>query len=227
MEQNSDVAQRILQAARKLFFANGYAKTQLRVIASKAGTSESGVLRIFESKMFLLRAVCDSCWAEINAEVERAVVEASERDSDPRNLLLEIMRTVLQFAQTNKPLMTFLYTHFASPEAIGYVPQSEGFGAPYLSSVGREFQRYYDGLERLCTAAVENNPGFGAAGVTPQAMQVFVQAGIYGVQASWYIVDQSQMPDSYRISIEEMVACLRCFLYQNATDQSFGGCHGF
>jgi AcrR family transcriptional regulator len=227
MGQTSDVPQRILQAARKLFFANGYAKTQLRLIASKAGTSESGVLRIFESKMFLLRAVCDSCWAEINAEVERAVAEASERDSDPRNLLLEIMRTVLQFAQTNKPMMTFLYTHFASPEAIGYVPQSAGFDAPSLSSVGREFQQYYGRLEKLCIEVVENNPGFGAAGVTPQAMQVFVQAGIYGVQASWYIVDQSQMPDSHRISIEEMAACLRIFLYQNATLESYGGLNGF
>jgi AcrR family transcriptional regulator len=216
MEQISEVPQRILQAARKLFFEHGYAKAQLRVIASKAGTSESGVLRIFESKMFLLRAVCDSCWAEINAEVEKTLAEAVKRDSDPRSLLLEIMRTVLQFAHTNKPLMTFLYTHFASPEAIGYVPQSAGFDAPNLSSVGKEFQRYYDRIERLCTAVVDDNPGFRAAGVTPQAMQVFVQAGIYGVQASWYIVEQSQMPDSVRISIEEMVACLRCFLFQNA-----------
>jgi AcrR family transcriptional regulator len=216
MEQTSEVPQRILQAARKLFFENGYAKTQLRVIASKAGTSESGVLRIFESKMFLLRAVCDSCWAEINAEVESALAEASKLDSDPRSLLLEIMRTVLKFAQTNKPMMTFLYTHFASPEAIGYVPQNAGFDAPNLSTVGKEFQRYYDRIAMLCAEVVESNPSLRAVGVTSQAMQVFVQAGIYGIQSSWYIVDQSQMADLSKVSIEEMVACLRCFLYQNA-----------
>ena len=227
MEQTSDVHNRILQAARKLFFANGYAKTQLRVIAAKAGTSESGVLRIFASKMFLLRAVCDSCWAEINAEVDKALASISGRDSDPRNLLIEITRTVLHFAQTNKPLMTFLYTHFASPEAIGYIPQDEGFDAPNLSSVGKEFQRYYDRLELLCNAVVENNPGFKAAGVTPQAMQVFVQAGIYGIQASWYLAEQARMPDSCRVSIEEMVACLHCFLYAETQLQSTGGRDGF
>lgn len=215
MEQTSEVAQRILEAARRLFYANGYSKTQLRVIASKAGTSESGVLRIFESKMFLLRAVCDSCWAEINAEVEKALVEAAKRDSDPKSLLLEIMRTVLRIAQADKPMMTFLYTHFATPEAIGYVPQNAGFGAPYLSTVGKEFQRYYDRILSLCKAAVENDPGLKAAGVTPEAMQVFVQAGIYGIQSSWYIVEQSQMANSSKVSIEEMVACLRCFLYKN------------
>jgi AcrR family transcriptional regulator len=217
MRQVSDVPQKILQAARGLFFANGYAKTQLRVIASKAGTSESGVLRIFESKMFLLRAVCDSCWAEINEEVEKALAIASTSDSDPRSLLLEIMRTVLHLAEKNKPMMTFLYTHFASPEAIGYVPQNAGYDVPNLSSAGKEFQRYYDRIAKLCKAVLESNPSFGAAGMTPQAMQVFVQAGIYGMQASWYIVEQGQMPDSSRISIEEMVTCLRCFLYQNAT----------
>ena len=216
MKQSSDVPQKILQAARKLFFEHGYAKTQLRVIASKAGTSESGVLRIFESKMFLLRAVCDACWAEINEEVEKKLAIASQHDSDPRNLLLEIMRAVLHMAQNNKPMMTFLYTHFASPEAIGYVPQNAGYDAPNLSSVGKEFQRYYDRIEKLCVAAVESNPGFKPAGVTPQAVQVFVQAGIYGIQASWYIVEQGQMPDSSKISIDEMVACLRCFLYHNA-----------
>jgi AcrR family transcriptional regulator len=215
MQQISEVPQRIMQAASTLFFANGYAKTQLRVIASKAGTGESGVMRIFESKMFLLRAVCDSCWAEINEEVEKELAIASQRDSDPRNLLLELMRTVLNLAQKNKPMMTFLYTHFASPEAIGYVNQNAGFDAPNLSSIGKEFQRYYDRIGNLCDAVVKKNPGLAAAGVTPQAMQVFVQAGIYGMQASWYIVEQGQIPDSVRISIEEMVACLRCFLYQS------------
>jgi len=215
MEQASEVPRKILNAARKLFLEHGYANTQLRVIASKAGTSESGVLRIFESKMFLLRAVCDSCWAEINDEVEKELVIASQENSDPRSLLLEIMRTVLNLAHKNKSMMTFLYTHFASPEAVGYVNQNVGYDAPNLSSVGKEFQRYYDRIGKLCAEVVEKSPGLGATGVTPQAMQVLVQAGIYGIQASWYIVEQGQMTDASKISIDEMMACLRSFLYRN------------
>jgi hypothetical protein len=112
-------------------------------------------------------------------------------------------------------MMIFLCTHFASPECMAYAPQSVGFDAPNLSTVGKEFQRYCQRLGRLCTAVVENNPAFRTTGITPQAMQVLVQAGIYGAQASWYIAEQSQMPDSYRVSIEEAVACLRLFLFMD------------
>jgi AcrR family transcriptional regulator len=213
--ETTDSSQRIVQAARRLFFARGFAKTQLRAIASEAGTSESGVLRSFDSKIHVLRAVCESCWAEVNAMLDRALAEAAERDADPRSLLVEIMRAVLGFAQANSPMMTFLQTHFASPEAIGFVPSDEGStsGPP---STGREFHRYQARIQQLCAATLEVNAGLAAAGVTVNALTHVVQSAIYGIQASWYISDQERAPESEKLSIDEGVAVLRCLVYQNA-----------
>jgi AcrR family transcriptional regulator len=214
LETAHDPSQRILQAARRLFFARGFAKTQLRAIATEAGTSESGVLRFFESKTFLLRAVCESCWAEVNAMLDERLKQAAERDPDPRSLLVELMRAVLTFARTNEPMMTFLQTHFASPEAIGFIPADNGSNG--LPSAGREFHRYLERIKGLCTDAIEVNPGFVSAGVTVMALTHVAQSAIYGIQASWYISDQEQAPESDKLSIEEGVAVLRCLLYQNA-----------
>ncbi len=86
-EAGSDVSQRVMRAAKQLFFARGFANTPLRAIAKEAGTSESGVLRIYHSKTGLLRAVYAECWAELNVLIEKALVAATKRDSDPRNLL--------------------------------------------------------------------------------------------------------------------------------------------
>jgi AcrR family transcriptional regulator len=214
LETTHDPSQRILQAARRLFFARGFAKTQLRAIATEAGTSESGVLRFFESKIFLLRAVCESCWAEVNAMLDATLAEAAKRDADSRSLLVELMRAVLTFARTNAPMMTFLQTHFASPEAIGYMPAEDG--STGLPSAGREFHRYLGRIRGLCAGVVEANPGFASGGVTVMALTHVVQSAIYGIQASWYITDQEQAPESDKLSIEEGVAVLRCLLYQDA-----------
>ena len=68
VDAGSDVSQRVMRAAKQLFFAKGFAGTPLRAIATEAGTSESGVLRLYHSKNGLLRAVYASCWAEINEQ---------------------------------------------------------------------------------------------------------------------------------------------------------------
>ena len=219
MEQALDPQSRILQAARQLFFARGFAKTQLRAIASEAGTSESGVLRFYESKTVLLRAVCESCWAQVNTILDGALAAAAQRDPDPRNLLVELMRTVLTYAQTDQPMMTFLQTHFASPEAIGFLPPNGGSGEAYLSA-GREFHRYMGRISDLCGHVVAQRPGFAATGVTVLALPHVVQSAIYGLQASWYIADQEQAPASAKLSVEEGVAVLRCLLYQNVAADS-------
>ncbi len=215
MEQGLDPQQRVLQAARQLFFARGFAKTQLRAIASEANTSETGVLRFYESKIVLLRAVCESCWTEVNEHLEQVLAAASAADADPRNLLVTLMRTVLEFAQAEQPMMTFLQTHFASPEAVGFMPPSGGSGV-VSASAGREFHAYMARIAGLCSATIEISPGLAKAGVNVLALTHVVQSAIYGIQAGWYIADQERAPESDRVSIDEGCAVLRCLLYQDA-----------
>ena len=91
-ESRSDVPQRVLDAARQVFFARGFHNSSLRAIAKRAGTSESGVLRFYHGKIHLLQCVYASCWAEINARLDKAATAATAEDPDPRNVLMQVMR---------------------------------------------------------------------------------------------------------------------------------------
>ena len=85
MDDGSDLSQRILRAARQLFFARGYVDTSLRAIATEAGTSESGILRTYRSKGGLLRAVYASLWAEVNVRIDEAMSQAAPHDPSAEN----------------------------------------------------------------------------------------------------------------------------------------------
>jgi hypothetical protein len=115
-------------------------------------------------------------------------------------------------------MMTFLFVHSPSPEAVGYLPDflSDGAIGSSEHGYGRGFHAYLKRIEDFCAAVLEANPRFIANGVTLKAMPHFVQSAIFGIQAGWYMSDQEQAPESEKVSVEEGVACLRSFLYQNA-----------
>jgi len=108
-----------MRSAKELFFARGYANAQLRAIAHGAGTSESGVLRLYGSKNGLLRAVFASCWAEVNDSVDEALAAAAQVDPDPRNLLVQLARTVWSGYWMDPAMHGFLVSQFGSRDAGG------------------------------------------------------------------------------------------------------------
>lgn len=208
-----DVSQRILQAAMRLFFARGFAGTQLRTIASEAGTSESGVLRIYRSKGHLLRVVYAFSWAEINACVDEAIATARIHDDDPRNLLVEIMRTVLELNRSQKPMMQFLLTNFGSPETSGLNDRTV-MEADRDSKLKAEYHRYLDRIHDLCDSVARSQPGFGTAEVSGLALFHFVVSVVHGIQVSWYMAEQDRRTNERMITIDEAIAAMKYFLYQ-------------
>jgi len=64
---------RILQSAKSLFAAKGYAKTSTVTIARTAGTSESQMMKHFGSKDGLLAAIFEESWQRINWSARQAI----------------------------------------------------------------------------------------------------------------------------------------------------------
>ena len=78
----------IVDAAVKLFIANGFRKTTTREIAREAGISTGLLYEYVRTKEDVLYLVCDA----IHAEVEQAVAEAVSRVSGGRNVLAAMIR---------------------------------------------------------------------------------------------------------------------------------------
>lgn len=211
-ETGSDVSLRIMRAAKQLFFARGFADTPLRGIATEAGTSESGVLRIYGSKNGVLRAVYASCWAEINDHVEQALAAAAQKDPDPRNLLLELMRAVFQKYQADPAMMTFMLSAFGFRDTTG-LSVDTGVDPSIDQQVRDEYHRYLNRIHGLCAAVVAARPDLTRAGVTPAAVGHVFTSVIYGTQAGWYMAQQEQGEPVPNVTVEETLAAARFFLY--------------
>src|SRR5918994_117186 len=67
--QSSSSRDRLLQAAKRLFAAQGYEQTATSAIARAAGTSESQLLRYFGGKVGLLHALFEAAWEDLNRRV--------------------------------------------------------------------------------------------------------------------------------------------------------------
>jgi AcrR family transcriptional regulator len=212
VEGGSDLPQRIMSAAKDLFFVKGFAKTSLRAIASQAGTSESGILRIYQSKNGLLRAVYASCYGEINDHVDTALAAAAERDSDPRSLLLELMRAVLEGYQADPPKSIFLLSHFGFRETMG-LSVEDGVDPAVDAAVRREYSRYLGRIRDLSEGVFERWPVLAASGVTCVALQEVFTSIIYGIQTSWFMAEEDPVRSQPQVTIEEAEAAMRFFLY--------------
>jgi len=212
VENSLDLSQRVLRAAKQLFFTRGFVNTSLRAIASEAGTSESGILRIYRSKAGLLRAVYASCWTELNARIDEAMTSAKRRDPDPRHLLLELTRTVLESYQADPPKMQFMLSHFGFRDTTGLARLDE-VDPSIDSQVREEYHRYLRRIHDLCGAIAANHPRLTDGSVSVPTLGHFAISIIYGIQTGWYMADQEQAAGQTAVTIEDVLAAVRFFLY--------------
>ncbi len=214
VEAGSDVSERIMRAAKDLFFARGFGRTALRTIANEAGTSESGVLRIYGSKSGLLRAVYASCWAEINDRVDETMAAVVE-DPDPCRHLVELMRAIWQVYQENPPMVTFMLSHFGFRETSGLSPL-EDIDPRIDEEVRHEYHRYLNRIHDACHAVIESRPALARAGVAPAALgHVFISI-IYGIQISWFMAQQEEGTTLPQVTMDEALTAVKFFLSPEA-----------
>jgi AcrR family transcriptional regulator len=82
---------RLLDAAKRLFAAQGYEQSATSAIAREAGTSESQLMRYFGGKVGLLDALFENAWTHLNARVARATAGVD----DARQALLKGLQAVV------------------------------------------------------------------------------------------------------------------------------------
>ncbi len=222
MEQGSDVEQRVLRAAKKLFFAQGATKTPLRAIAAEAGTSESGVLRFFQDKDDLLRAVMALCWDDVNDHLGRVVRSAAERSDDPRYLLVELVRGALEQAARDRRMLSFLVSHFRFTIAIG----SDGDLPARRQDRLDGYREYRRRIDQLCAHIVADNPDLPKAGISQLALCHLTLSLIYGVSGGWFMAERDSAVHGEKVSLEDVLAVLRRVLYGDGSLDGDGSLEG-
>jgi AcrR family transcriptional regulator len=224
VDDGSELSQRILRAATQLFFARGYVDTSLRAIATEAGTSESGIFRIYRSKGGLLRAVYALFWAEVNTRIDEAMSQAARRDPSAENLLLELTRVTLEYYQAEPAKMEFIMSHFGSYETAGLGPPKD-VDPKVDIQLRQEYHRYLRRITDLCDALVHSRPRLGAAGITSSTLGHFAISVIHGIQTSWFMADQEWEAAETKVTIDEVLEAMRFFLYADSVGQFKDGGH--
>src|SRR5438477_12068787 len=82
--------ERLLEAGKSLFSKLGFEQTSTAAIAREAGTSESQLVRYYRSKVGLLEAIFNSSWAELNQQIQKVVVAAT----DAREALVGVLECI-------------------------------------------------------------------------------------------------------------------------------------
>lgn len=200
MNSNSDnspatpLRNRILKAARDLFFSNGYFGTTTGKIAADAGTSESGIFRLFpDGKYEVLMAVYNDCWGEVNSEIERRV---RIENQDPRHVLLEILRTVWGLYEKKPLLMSFIIINTGNTDTLLVAKRNKAI-------ITEENVRYVQRIDELCERCAKQDllPN----GITARAAREALLGLTEGILLGWYLADNgTSYPE--KVSIDEAVA---------------------
>jgi len=213
LAERPEVEQRVLRAAKKLFVAQGIAKTPLRTVASEAGTSESGILRFFKDKDDLACAVMDLCWVDINDHIAAALRAGSERRDDPRFQLMEVVRAILEHAASDRRQMSFLISHFhytlsgGSDEAATEIDHSRFTG----------YSEYRQTIDELCARIAAYDPSLLEAGITQAGLCHLTLALVYGVTGGWYLSERDPVIHGPGLPMEDALSVLRNVVYPNGT----------
>jgi AcrR family transcriptional regulator len=210
VQEGSDVEQRVLEAARRLFVAQGVAKTPLRAVAAAAGTSESGILRFFQDKNDLVSAVMDLCWVEVDEHMAKALRVSAKRSDDPRAQLMDVVQAVLEHAEADGPTTSFLVSHFHHSLASGF-DEDLLVEKPSRLDGFREYRRRID---QLCTRIAEDHPDLGKAGITQAGLCHLTLSLIYGITGAWYMSEHDPDVHGPKVPLEDAMGVLRAVVYR-------------
>jgi len=93
---------RVRTAAKDLFAERGYEDSSTAEICRLAGTSQSQLVKHFNSKLGLLEAVFENAWEQINPAIRLAV----QKISSPTDKLKIVVDMVLTFLERDRALRT-------------------------------------------------------------------------------------------------------------------------
>lgn len=182
---------RILESAKKLFAQHGYESTATAAICRQAGTSESQLLKHFESKQGLLEAIFENAWRQINP----AIRLATDSIASSRERLRMLIEMVLNFLGKDQDLLLLFLLEGRRIRGNGnFVTLVPGF---------LEFVGIADGiLKRLA------REGELATDIHPQAIRSGLMGAVEGLMRDQLIGRHTKYPASYS-DAEVRAVCFR------------------
>ena len=196
------VADRVLKVAREMFHKQGYIGTKTRHLAAEAGTSETGIFRVFDSKYGVLMAVYNDAWRRVNERINDVISDQGPFDT-PLDELSCVIATLWRFYDEDPTTATFLVINTGNTDSLLVDHQEQ-------ATISDQNIAYLNRIEHLCEAAAEARL---IGDISPRALS----EGIYGLSAGvllgWYLHDQAT-PERYpkKITQEEAMCLLNKLL---------------
>jgi AcrR family transcriptional regulator len=180
------------------FLASGYTGTTTREIAREAGTSESGVFRVYPSKYDLLMGVYDACWAQVNLAVGKAMANCGR---DPRERICKTVETLwkLYGDESCRKTMSFVLMNIGNTDTLLIEHREQ----VRITEENQKFVQQVHGL-----AAQAESMKLLPRGITGGGLAEAVLGISEGFLLGWYLADRSS--GSYpRIPTSEARAVLK------------------
>lgn len=200
MKYKQSLSERIIEAAKQLFFQKGYFATNTREIANAAGTSESGIFRLFTNKFDLLIAVYNSCWKQVNEYIDSKVTIGD----DPRDQLIGIIESFWELYSLQPLMMTFVLSNFGSADTLLIAREDEAI-------ITKEGNLYIKRIENLCNIIVQN--GLVDRRITAGVLREYSFSVAEGVLIGWYLADKTAGKYPGKVGIKEALIPLSLILY--------------
>jgi AcrR family transcriptional regulator len=201
-ENSGDLKSRILDASKKLFHEKGFFETKTRSIARDAGTSESGVFRIFDNKYNILMEVYNEAWGRVNNKIDAELKKT--KDEDPRELLILIVKTLWAYYEEDALTIAFIIMNTGNTDTL-LVERKD------YALMTEENVKYINRLQELCIGAAKN--GLVSDVLTGRSLCEGILGISEGVLLGWYLADKSKDQYAEKVSIPEAEQLLRLILY--------------
>jgi TetR/AcrR family transcriptional regulator of autoinduction and epiphytic fitness len=171
---------RLRGAAKDLFADRGYEGTSTAEICRLAGTSQSQLIKHFNSKLGILEAVFEHAWEQINP----AIRLAAETMPSPTDKLKMVINMVLTFLERDRALRTLFLFEGRRIRGDGHlVVVTPGF---------LDFIKFLDSILKEMAAKGELSPS-----VNVQALRSGFMGAIEGLLRDQHLARTSRFPASY------------------------------
>lgn len=202
MKIKISLRERILEAAREIFFEKGYFATTTREIAQRAQTSESGVFRIFSCKYDILMAVYNLSWKKVNDEIDSKIKSIS----NPKEKIMCIVQTVFRLYVEDKMCMSFIIMNTGNTDTLILERKDE-------SIVSEENIIYIERIQEICEECVKYGDIHSL--LTAQSLCEGIMSLIEGILLGWYLADNSKNYP-YRLDKKTALDMIKVFIGEEA-----------
>ncbi|HWX54740.1 MAG TPA: helix-turn-helix domain-containing protein [Verrucomicrobiae bacterium] len=171
---------RIRESAKALFARQGYESTATAAICRQAGTSESQLLKHYQSKQGLLEAIFEDAWRQINPAIRLAM----DSIPNPRERFKVLIDMVLNFLGRDQDLLVlFLLEGRRIRDNGEFVVLVPGF---------LEFVAIVDGVLKQLGDEGELSPG-----IHPETIRSGLMGALEGLMRDQILGRFSKYPASY------------------------------